>query len=126
MLILIFPLASHTITGNVQGFQDFQEYWCVDHYGTYETCVGAAGATNKDWQENFVLWGATLITFGMRFSLPPKKDGALRAICSRAGMSFHYLGCVRASRRGCFVLRPFRVRVAARFSCAWVGMELSS
>merc|ERR1719253_2334583 len=49
--------------GNVQSFTEFERVWCIDRYGDELTCTELAG-TNTTWQENFVLWGASLITIG--------------------------------------------------------------
>nr|NP_001106319.1 uncharacterized protein LOC100127272 [Xenopus laevis]AAI54994.1 LOC100127272 protein [Xenopus laevis] len=87
--------------GNVQGFEDFQRYWCIDRYGTEETCVGSAGATNNKWQENFVLWGACLITFGAAAGGllvgPPIASRMGRRPCIAIGALMCVVGCVLAS-----------------------------
>eukprot|EP01134_Creolimax_fragrantissima_P002567 CFRG2567T1 len=82
--------------GNVQGFTDFRTNWCVDKYGdqnscglgSIESCNGASASftpgicdgilddvecchklftENDSWNNNFVLWGATLIPIGAAF-----------------------------------------------------------
>lgn len=87
--------------GNVQGFEDFQRHWCVGNYGTEETCIGSAGITNSDWQKHFVLWGATLITFGAAFGgllVGPPVAGKLgRRPCIALGSSITVAGCLLAS-----------------------------
>lgn len=50
--------------GNVQGFTDFKHHWCeLGGYGDAETC-GPDAEQNGPWQQNFVRWGGSLITFG--------------------------------------------------------------
>jgi len=87
--------------GNVQGFQDFQEYWCVGNYGTYEECVGEGNLNNTAWHNGFVLWGATLITFGAAFGGllvgPPVATKMGRRICIALGSVVTVMGCLLAS-----------------------------
>eukprot|EP00913_Durusdinium_trenchii_P010262 g9623.t1 len=50
--------------GNVQAFKSFRKEWCLGRYGDATTCGDDGSLDNDDWNDHFVTWGATLITFG--------------------------------------------------------------
>ncbi|KNC77464.1 hypothetical protein SARC_10075 [Sphaeroforma arctica JP610] len=117
--------------GNVQSFSDFQEYWCLGHdygdqntcgLGTEETCAGTAAtepvcisagitddmaccsqlvADNSHWHNDFVLWGATLITLGAAAGGllvgPFLTNGFGRRLCICVGAVVTCVGCVFSS-----------------------------
>eukprot|EP00418_Pyrodinium_bahamense_P051794 CAMPEP_0179174948 /NCGR_PEP_ID=MMETSP0796-20121207/86384_1 /TAXON_ID=73915 /ORGANISM="Pyrodinium bahamense, Strain pbaha01" /LENGTH=497 /DNA_ID=CAMNT_0020878257 /DNA_START=84 /DNA_END=1578 /DNA_ORIENTATION=- len=80
--------------GNVQGFSSFRKEWCYGKFGTRSQCAADEIEKDKAWADGFVLWGATLITFGAAagaVALAPYLAmlGAGGAIC--------FLGCLMAS-----------------------------
>jgi len=101
--------------GNVQSFKSFQDYWCLGKYGDEYTC-GAGAGNNHQWQQGFVLWGASLITVGAAcgaFTLGPYlSEGHGRRICIFSGGVICTLGCLFASYLN---FRSVGVFMVARF-----------
>eukprot|EP01134_Creolimax_fragrantissima_P006061 CFRG6061T1 len=114
--------------GNVQGFDDFKEVWCLGKnygdqnscgLGTAETCAGLGGgpgcegiandmdccdelyASNSHWHNDFVLWGATLITLGAAAGGllvgPVLTHRFGRRLCIAVGAIVTIIGCVFSS-----------------------------
>mmetsp|Transcript_114641 Transcript_114641/g.228133 ORF Transcript_114641/g.228133 Transcript_114641/m.228133 type:complete len:541 (-) Transcript_114641:383-2005(-) len=88
--------------GNVATFLSFRKEWCVDRYGDRETCIHLkTAALDKEWEDVFVMWGATLITLGAAAGallLAPwlaNKHG--RRPCIAAGGAICFVGCLMAS-----------------------------
>eukprot|EP00122_Pirum_gemmata_P021734 Pgem_evm1s20229 len=87
--------------GNVQGFHDFQTNFCLGKYGDETSCYGKGAVENEDWQYNFVLWGAALITFGSAFGAlllgPVIAPNLGRRWCIAVGAFITIVGCVVAA-----------------------------
>jgi len=87
--------------GNVQAFETFRSEWCLGKYGDAESCSAEGSLENNDWNDNFVTWGATLITFGAAAGailLGPFLTNKLgRRPCIQIGGFICFLGCVLAS-----------------------------
>ncbi|KNC80942.1 hypothetical protein SARC_06707 [Sphaeroforma arctica JP610] len=132
--------------GNVQSFPDFQEHWCLGHdygtqntcgLGTEESCAGTAAteqacissgitddmaccselvAANSAWHNDFVLWGATLITLGAAAGGllvgPFLTNGFGRRLCTCVGAIVTIIGCLFSSLLSFDVVGVF---FAARF-----------
>jgi len=86
--------------GNVQSFKSFLDYWCVGKYGDEYTCGEGVG-DNDQWQQGFVLWGASLITVGAAvgaFTMGPfLSEGHGRRMCIFSGGLICALGCFFAA-----------------------------
>eukprot|EP00928_Gymnodinium_smaydae_P093733 TRINITY_DN7803_c1_g1_i1.p1 TRINITY_DN7803_c1_g1~~TRINITY_DN7803_c1_g1_i1.p1 ORF type:complete len:546 (-),score=122.70 TRINITY_DN7803_c1_g1_i1:52-1689(-) len=89
--------------GNVQTFDSFVREWCIGNYGTEITCSHeyTAVSPNEAWDDGFVLWGATLITFGAALGalvLGPLVTNKLgRRPCVGLGGLICFAGCLLAS-----------------------------
>jgi len=86
--------------GNVQGFDSFRADWCLHRYGNDHTCSEEGSIHNVKWQDDFVLWGAVLITLGAAagaFLLGPVLMNFGRRPCIAAGGAVCFLGCLLAS-----------------------------
>eukprot|EP00435_Cladocopium_sp_Y103_P020565 s2043_g5.t1 len=74
--------------GNVQAFKSFRREWCLGRYGDADSCGDEGSLDNDDWNDHFVTWGATLITFGA---------AAGRRPCIQIGGAVCFIGCIMAS-----------------------------
>ncbi|CAE7943872.1 SLC2A1, partial [Symbiodinium sp. KB8] len=87
--------------GNVQAFETFRKEWCVGRYGDEESCSAEGSLENDAWNDGFVTWGATLITFGAAAGamvLGPTLTNKLgRRPCIQIGGFTCFLGCLMAS-----------------------------
>eukprot|EP00913_Durusdinium_trenchii_P010266 g9627.t1 len=87
--------------GDVQAFKSFRDEWCIGRFGDAESCGDQGYLTNGNWNENFITWGATLITFGAAAGAilagPPLKPGIGRRPCIQVGGAVCFLGCILAS-----------------------------
>eukprot|EP00928_Gymnodinium_smaydae_P061225 TRINITY_DN45357_c0_g1_i1.p1 TRINITY_DN45357_c0_g1~~TRINITY_DN45357_c0_g1_i1.p1 ORF type:complete len:577 (+),score=134.77 TRINITY_DN45357_c0_g1_i1:60-1790(+) len=89
--------------GNVQTFDGFIQEWCVGNYGDILTCNHEymKDNPNKEWENNFIMWGATLITYGAAAGallLGPVLTNKLgRRPCILAGGAICFVGCLVAS-----------------------------
>merc|ERR1719210_21165 len=87
--------------GNVQAFKDFQKEWCVGRYGDEKTCHGDAAKHNAAWSAGFLMWGATLITFGAAAGAlilgPILMNKRGRRPCIGAGGGITFAGCLLAT-----------------------------
>jgi len=87
--------------GNVQTFRRFRDEWCAHLYGNTTTCSKEHAEENKEWENTFVMWGATLITIGAAVGalvLAPwiaKVHG--RRPCIAVGGAICFVGCLMAS-----------------------------
>ncbi|CAE7328527.1 MST4 [Symbiodinium sp. CCMP2456] len=87
--------------GNVQAFETFRKEWCIGRYGDEESCSAEGSLDNDAWNDGFVTWGATLITFGAAAGailLGPSLTNRLgRRPCIQIGGFICFLGCLMAS-----------------------------
>jgi len=87
--------------GNVQGFNSFRREWCRGKFGTRAECAADKIEDDKAWADGFVLWGATLITFGAAagaVALGPYLAATHgRRPCIAAGGAICFVGCLMAS-----------------------------
>jgi len=89
--------------GNVQAFESFRTEWCEGNFdgGDPATCHGDAATRNRSWNHEFLMPGATLITFGAAFGallLAPilaKRKG--RIPCVAVGGLLTFVGCLFTS-----------------------------
>lgn len=122
--------------GNVQGFKDFTDDWCLNKYGNPSECAvgddvpkadpakcthsddGKCGATeNHHFQNDFVRWGNCLITFGAAAGAlllgPILAERLGRRLCISAGAAITFVSCLFASYL-CFM--SITVFMIARFT----------
>jgi len=102
--------------GNVQGFADFKHHWCeLGGFGDKTTC-GEEAEHNGPWQQNFVRWGGSLITFGAAIGGlvlgPIIASNCGRRPCISSGGVICLLGCLLSSYLSfgsvaCFMLGRF-------------------
>merc|ERR1719215_2392782 len=89
--------------GNVQTFDGFIQEWCVGTYGDELTCNHdyMKNHTNEEWENSFVMWGATLITYGAAAGAlllgPVLSNKMGRRPCILVGGGICFLGCAMAS-----------------------------
>jgi len=87
--------------GNVQSFNSFREEWCLGRFGDEETCTTEGAKKNARWNDEFVMYGATLITFGAAAGallLAPVISGKFgRRPCISTGGGITFVGCLMAS-----------------------------
>eukprot|EP00441_Pelagodinium_beii_P039245 CAMPEP_0197628950 /NCGR_PEP_ID=MMETSP1338-20131121/7021_1 /TAXON_ID=43686 ORGANISM="Pelagodinium beii, Strain RCC1491" /NCGR_SAMPLE_ID=MMETSP1338 /ASSEMBLY_ACC=CAM_ASM_000754 /LENGTH=510 /DNA_ID=CAMNT_0043199955 /DNA_START=44 /DNA_END=1576 /DNA_ORIENTATION=- len=87
--------------GNVQGFESFREDWCLHRYGEEHSCSEEGSVHNVKWQDDFVLWGAVLITIGATAGAlllgPPLMNRCGRRPCVGIGGAICFFGCLLAS-----------------------------
>ncbi|CAK8992003.1 unnamed protein product [Durusdinium trenchii] len=87
--------------GDVQAFKSFRDEWCIGRFGDAESCGDQGYLTNGNWNENFITWGATLITFGAAAGAilagPPLANKLGRRPCIQVGGAVCFLGCILAS-----------------------------
>lgn len=87
--------------GNVQAFKSFRREWCLGRYGDEESCGDEGSLDNDDWNDHFVTWGATLITFGAAAGAiiagPPLTNKLGRRPCIQIGGAVCLVGCLMAS-----------------------------
>lgn len=87
--------------GNVQSFKSFRDEWCVGNFGDETTCGPEGAETNAAWNDGFVMWGATLITFGAAAGslvlAPYLATRFGRRPCIGSGGGICFVGCLLAS-----------------------------
>jgi len=87
--------------GNVQSFETFRNEWCLGRYGDEHTCSAEGSLKNNAWNDGFVTWGATLITFGAAagaiFLGPLLTNKLGRRPCIQIGGFICFLGCLLSS-----------------------------
>jgi len=98
--------------GNVQSFVDFQREWCIDRFGDELTCTNLAGE-NSSWQDNFLLWGASLITIGAAVGGlaigPVLAHDYGRRPCISIGSATCFAGCALASYLSYGIISVFMI-----------------
>ncbi|CAJ1334652.1 unnamed protein product [Effrenium voratum] len=87
--------------GNVQAFESFRNEWCLKNYGDVFSCSEEGSLDNDRWNDDFVTWGATLITFGAAAGAiiagPPLTNKLGRRPCIQIGGFVCFIGCLMAS-----------------------------